>query len=70
MEELALKEVTRADGSKITVPYVGPIEVRLKDRMAYTGAIVMGEQVKLGAIPIEDMNGRQRVKEETPTPKA
>lgn len=38
------------------VPYVGPIEVRFKNRLAYVGAIVMGEQVLLGAIPMEDMD--------------
>jgi len=38
------------------VPYVGPIEARFKNRAAYVGAIVMGEEVLLGAIPMEDMD--------------
>lgn len=50
------KEVTLADGSKKMVPYVGPLEVRFKNRVAYVGAIVMGDQVLLGAIPMEDMD--------------
>ena len=37
-------------------PYVGPIETRFKNRAAYVGAIVMGDQVLLGAIPMEDMD--------------
>ena len=50
------KEVTLADGSRKLVPYVGPIETRFKNRVAYVGAIVMGDEVLLGAIPMEDMD--------------
>ena len=56
LEEQAKKEVTLADGSKKMVPYVGPLEVRFKNRVAYVGAIVMGDEVLLGAIPMEDMD--------------
>jgi clan AA aspartic protease len=50
------KEVTLADGTRKMVPYVGPIETRFKNRVAYVGAIVMGDEVLLGAIPMEDMD--------------
>jgi clan AA aspartic protease len=50
------KEVTLADGSKKLIPYAGPVEVRFKNRVAYVGAIVMGDEVLLGAIPMEDMD--------------
>lgn len=50
------KEVTLADGGKKVVPYAGPIEVKFKNRVAYVGAIVMGDEVLLGAIPMEDMD--------------
>ncbi|MEM0966245.1 MAG: clan AA aspartic protease [Verrucomicrobiota bacterium] len=50
------KEVTLADGSKQMVPYVGPIETRFNNRRAYVGAIVMGDEILLGAIPMEDMD--------------
>jgi clan AA aspartic protease len=50
------KEVTVADGSKRVVPYVGPIEIRFKNRLGYGGALVMGDQVLLGAIAMEDMD--------------
>ena len=50
------KEITLADGSKRLVPYVGPIETRFKNRLAFVGAIVMGDEVVLGAIPMEDMD--------------
>ena len=56
LEEIDRKEVTLADGSKQLVPYVGPVELRFKNRVGFTGALVMGDQVLLGAIPMEDMD--------------
>jgi clan AA aspartic protease len=56
LEEHDKKEVTIADGSKHLVPYVGPLEVRFKNRVSFVGALVMGDQVLLGAIPMEDMD--------------
>ena len=55
-EEIDKKEVTLADGSKKLVPYVGPVEIRYKNRVGFAGALVMGDQVLLGAIPMEDMD--------------
>jgi len=56
LEEIDKKEVTLADGSKKLVPYVGPIEIRFKNRIGFAGALVMGDQILLGAIPMEDMD--------------
>ena len=56
LEEKDRKEVTLADGSKRLVPYVGPLEVRFKNRIGFVGALVMGDQTLLGAIPMEDMD--------------
>ena len=56
LEQQSTREVTLADGSRRAVPYVGPIETRFKNRVAYVGAIVMGGDVLLGAIPMEDMD--------------
>ena len=56
LEEYDRKEVTLADGSKRMIPYVGPVEVRFKNRVGFGGAIVMGDQVLLGVIPMEDMD--------------
>lgn len=50
------REVTVADGGKQTVPYVGPIRVRFKDRSCFVGALVLGDEVLLGAVPMEDMD--------------
>lgn len=56
LDEIDKKEVTLADGSRRVVPYVGPIELRFKNRIGFAGALVMGDQVLLGAIPMEDMD--------------
>lgn len=56
LEEIDKKDVTLADGSEKLVSYVGPIEIRFKNRIGFAGALVMGDQVLLGAIPMEDMD--------------
>ena len=50
------KEAVLADGRRQSVPYVGPVEVRFKGRVAFGGALVIGDRVLLGAIPMEDMD--------------
>ncbi len=56
LEEIDKKKVTLADGSRQLVPYVGPIELRYKNRVGFAGALVIGDQPLLGAIPMEDMD--------------
>ena len=56
LEEVMKKEVTLADGAKRLVPYVGPVELHFKNRVGFAGALVMGDEVLLGAIPMEDMD--------------
>lgn len=56
LETIDTKEVTLADGSKKLIPYVGPIEIRFKNRVGFAGALVMGDQTLLGVIPMEDMD--------------
>ena len=56
LTEYEKREVTIADGSKRLVPYVGPVKINYLNRMCLTGALVLGEMVLLGAIPIEDMD--------------
>jgi clan AA aspartic protease len=56
LDEIDAKEVTLADGSKKLVPYVGPVELHFKNRVGFAGALMMGDQVLLGAIPMEDMD--------------
>jgi len=56
LEEIDKKEATLADDSREVVHYVGPIEIRFRNRVGFAGALVMGDQVLLGAIPLEDMD--------------
>ena len=56
LNEISKKEVSLADGTKRWIPYVGPLEIRFKNRIGFTGALVLGDQVLLGAIPMEDMD--------------
>ena len=56
LEAIDNKEVTLADGTKKLVQYVGPIELRFKNRVGFSGALVMGDEILLGAIPMEDMD--------------
>ena len=37
-------------------PYVGPTRIRFANRGCFTGALVLGEKVLLGSIPMEDMD--------------
>jgi clan AA aspartic protease len=66
LEELEKREVTIADGSRRLVSYVGPVTVSFANRHCFTGAMVLGNEALLGAIPMEDMDlvvlpGRQEV---------
>jgi len=56
LDELNRREVKLADAPIISVPYVGPIQVQFEDRTCFVGAMVMGDAVLLGAIPMEDMD--------------
>lgn len=56
LAELEKREVTLADGSKNLVSYVGPVKTSFRNRSCYTGAMVLGDEVLLGAIPMEDMD--------------
>ena len=54
--ELEKREVTTAEGNATIVPYVGPVQIRFENRNCFTGALVLGDSVLLGAIPMEDMD--------------
>ncbi|BAS67120.1 clan AA aspartic protease [Bathymodiolus septemdierum thioautotrophic gill symbiont] len=50
------REVSVADGRSLKVPYMGPIKINFKNRSCFVGALVMGDEVLLGAVPMEDMD--------------
>ena len=55
-ENGAKRQVSTADGAQRMVPYVGPVEVLFEDRNCFVGALVIGDEVLLGSVPMEDMD--------------
>ena len=56
LETESMRDVLVADGRSLRVPYVGPIRVAYGNRFCFVGALVFGDQVLLGAVPMEDMD--------------
>ena len=56
LKELYKREVVTAEGKEHLCSYVGPIEVKFQNRGCFTGALVLGDEVLLGAVPMEDMD--------------
>jgi clan AA aspartic protease len=54
--EIEKREVRTADERAHEVPYVGPVQVRFQGRTCFTGALVLGDSVLMGAVPMEDMD--------------
>lgn len=56
LKTLENREVTLADGKRHLVPYAGPVRIEFENRNAFVGAMIFGDEVLLGAIPMEDMD--------------
>ena len=56
LNALETREATTADGSSHAVPYAGPVRVTFENRNCFVGALIMGDEVLLGAVPMEDMD--------------
>ena len=56
LEAESMREVSVTDGRRMSVPYVGPIKVAFGKRFCHVGALVLGDEVLLGVVPIEDMD--------------
>lgn len=56
LDEFERREVTLADGSRRLVSYVGPLLVTVANRKGLAGAMVLGTEILLGAIPMEDLD--------------
>jgi clan AA aspartic protease len=50
LDVLEERQVKLADGSCVSVPYVGPVVVKFKNRTGVMGALVLGDEVLLGAM--------------------
>ena len=51
-----MRRVTFADGRSVEAPYVGPVRVEVAGRTCFVGAMVFGDEVLLGAMPMEDLD--------------
>jgi clan AA aspartic protease len=56
LQTVQQREVTTADGKRHVCDYVGPVEVTFGNRSCFVGALVIGEEVLLGAVPMEDLD--------------
>jgi clan AA aspartic protease len=56
LEPTSQKDVALAGGRRALQPYVGPIRIQFENRECYVGAVVLGDEVLLGAVPMEDMD--------------
>jgi clan AA aspartic protease len=56
LEEHDRRDVVLADGRRQLVSYVGPVGISVANRKGLAGAMVLGNQVLLGAIPMEDLD--------------
>ncbi|MBI3374245.1 MAG: clan AA aspartic protease [Betaproteobacteria bacterium] len=54
LEQFEERDVTTADGVRHICAYVGPIEVHFGDRARFTSALVLGDEILLGAVPMEE----------------
>lgn len=56
LQVLETREATTADGSSHQVPYGGPVKITFENRNCFVGALIFGDEVLLGAVPMEDMD--------------
>ena len=53
---VSTREIVLADGSRQPVPMIGPLRVYFADRYCDLSALVMGDEPRLGAVPMEMMD--------------
>lgn len=56
LQILETREATTAYGSSHQVPYGGPVKITFENRNCFVGALIFGDEVLLGAVPMEDMD--------------
>jgi clan AA aspartic protease len=54
--ELKKREVNLADGKKQIVSCVGSVQINFENRARFTGALVLGNQVLLDTLLVENMD--------------
>ena len=56
LETQEFRNVQTADEKIHSLPYVGPLRVDFENRFCFVGAMVIGNEALLGAVPMEDMD--------------
>jgi clan AA aspartic protease len=56
LDEVEKRQVVLADGAKHWVPYVGPVQLSFDKRHSFGGAFVIGNEVLVGAIALQDLD--------------
>jgi clan AA aspartic protease len=56
LEEVSRREVILADGSRKSVPMVGPLRVHFAGRYCDLSSLVFGDEALFGAVPMEMMD--------------
>lgn len=56
LNESGNRRVNLTDGSILDVPYIGPIKIQFGNRSCFTGAVIIGDQVVMGMIPLKDLD--------------
>ena len=56
LTEVSVREIVLADGSRHSVPMIGPLRVRFADRFCDLSALVVGDEPLFGAVPMEMMD--------------
>ena len=52
----SIRRAIVANGTREDCRYVGPVRVQFENRRCIAGALVMGDEVLLGAMPMQDMD--------------
>jgi clan AA aspartic protease len=56
LDEVQRRELILADGARHWVPYVGPVQLSFGERHCFGGAFVIGDEVLVGAIALQDLD--------------
>jgi clan AA aspartic protease len=56
LEEVERRELPWADGGIRGLPYVGPVQVSFGRHHSFAGAFILGDEVRVGAIALRDLD--------------
>lgn len=56
LKAIGERQIVISDGSTQVVDYVGPVTIKFGNREAFVGALVIGKEVLVGLIPMQDLD--------------